>query len=97
MGDLITVLGIGMVVGASYTRAGVSSSRLMSLTGSSLLMLRWWQFLQIYLDGINTKYNLGLPADYMTFPAIWCLPLFTHTLVPAGSTDKGLALCLTLY
>ena len=97
MGDLITVLGIGMVVEASYTRADVSNSRLMSLTGSSLLMLRWWQFLQICLDGIDTKYNLGLPADYMTFPAIWCPPLFTHTLVPAGSTDKGLALCLTLY
>ena len=97
MGNLIIVLGIGMVVGASYTRADVSNSRLMSLTGSSLPMLRWWQFLQICLDGIDTKYGLGLLADDMAFPAIWYPPLFTHTLVPAGSTDKGLALCLSLY
>ena len=96
MGDLITVLGMG-IVGASYARADVSNSRLMSLTGSSFLMLRWWQFLQICLDRIDTKYDLSLPADDITFPAIWCPSLFTHTLVPAGSTDKSLTLCLTSY
>jgi len=86
-----------VVAGPSTTGADVSNSRLMSLAESSLLMLRWWRFLRICLDGVDTKYDLGVPADDMTFPAIWCLPLLTHTLVPAGSTDKGLTLCLTLY
>ena len=51
-----------MVVGASTTGADVSTSRLMSLAGSSLLMLRWWRFLLICRDGINTKYDLSVPA-----------------------------------
>ena len=59
-----------MVVGASIAGEYVSNSRLMSRAGSSLLMLRWWQFLCICPDGIDTRYNLSVRVDDMTFLAI---------------------------
>ena len=60
-----------MVVGAFTVGACVSNSRLMSRSGPSLLMLRWWRFLRICPDRIDTRYNLGVPAGDMTFPAIY--------------------------
>ena len=58
MGDLVTAQSTDMVVGVSTAGTDVSNSRLMSLAQSSLLMLRWWTFLRICPDGIDTKYDL---------------------------------------
>ena len=70
MDELVAARGTDMVVGAFTAEAYVSNSRLMSRAGSSLLMLRWWRFLWICPDGIDTRYNLGVPVGDMTFPAI---------------------------